>query len=82
MMRIELQNVNTNKLHDEIIKAGIIPKLVEGKDTTTWVTVNDSQYDAVMAVVAAHNPTPLSQSPTVEERLAAAEAVVSALMGV
>jgi hypothetical protein len=56
-MKIELQNVNTNKLHDELIKASIIPELIESLDNTTWVTVDDSQYDAVMAVVAVHNPT-------------------------
>lgn len=59
-MKIELQNVNTCKLHDELIKVGIIPQLVESLDNITWVTVEDGEYDAVMAVVAVHNPTTLS----------------------
>ena len=81
-MRIELQSVNTNKLHDELIEAGIIPQLVESLNNTTWVTIEDSQYDATMAVVAAHNPTPLSQPPTEEERLKSVEDAVTTLMGV
>lgn len=60
-MIIELKDVNTNKLHDELIAVGIIPKLVESLDNTTWVTVEDSQESAVMAVVAVHDPTPKPQ---------------------
>lgn len=58
-MKIELQNVNTNKLHEELIKAGVIPDLVESKDDTTWVTIGEDRYDSVMAVAVAHDPTPL-----------------------
>ena len=63
-MRIELLNVNTNKLHDELIKAGIVPSLVESLNNITWVTVEDSQQLVVMAVVATHNPIPLPISKT------------------
>jgi len=60
-MRIEFKNVNTNKLHDELINSGIIPSLVESLDSTTWVTVEDSQYDAVLAIVAVHSSSPIPQ---------------------
>ena len=63
-MRIELTNVNTNKLHDELIKGGIIPSLVESLDITTWVTVQNNDEIKTMEIVALHNPIPLPQSKT------------------
>lgn len=58
-MRLEYAGVNTNKLHDELIAAGIVPLLVESKDGTTWATFEDGADDAaIAAVVAAHDPTP------------------------
>jgi hypothetical protein len=56
-MKLHFTNVNTNKLHDELIAAGVAPQLVESKDGDTWITVDDSQEAAVNAVVAAHNPS-------------------------
>lgn len=57
-MKLHFTGVNTNKLHDELIAAGIVPQLVESMDADTWITVDVSQVDAVNAVVAAHNPGP------------------------
>jgi hypothetical protein len=74
-MKLEYTGVNTNKLHDELIAAGIVPQLVESDGDTTWITVDDDQVATVDAVVAAHDPTPRPQAPTIEERLAALEAV-------
>lgn len=68
-MRIELKDVNTDKLHDELIKAGIVPSLVESLEGITWVTVEDGQQDAVMEVVAKHNPVPVPQPVNEEEKL-------------
>ena len=79
-MRIELQNVNTNKLHDELINAGVIPSLVESLGTTTWITVEDNQESAVMAVVAVHNPTPLPLNATDDKRIVALEGAINMLM--
>jgi hypothetical protein len=81
-MKIELQNVNTNKLHDELIKARIVPSLVESLDTTTWITVEDSEESAVMEVVSKHNPSPLPQEPSELDRLSAIEDAITMLMGV
>lgn len=69
-MRIELQNVNTNKLHDELIASGINPDLVESKDNITWVTFDENQIETLNAVVGLHNPTPLPQPKTDAEKIA------------
>lgn len=66
-MRIEYTNINTNKLHDELISAGIMPLLVESLDGTTWITyADDTDMTIVDAVVAAHDPVPVVL-PTQEE---------------
>lgn len=86
MTKLEFQNVNTNKLHDELVTAGVIPVLVESTpqkeddaskvSTYTWVTVSDADADAAKALAAAHDPTeiPEVKAPTQEDRLAALEA--------
>lgn len=81
-MRLEFTGVNTNKLHDELISAGVIPQSVESKNGKTWITIEESQVDAANAIVAIHDPTPLPQPPTAEERLESAEAAILALMEV
>lgn len=58
-MKLRFTGVNTNKLHDELIAAGIVPQLVESLDADTWITVDDSQEAAVNAVVAVHDPNAL-----------------------
>ena len=66
----DYQDINPNKLHDELIDAGIIPLLVTSKDGTTWITYSDgTDMDAAQAVVDAHDPTPIPQSPTDSEVL-------------
>jgi hypothetical protein len=68
-MRIELQNVNTNKLHDELIASGITPLLVESLGGTTWISFDeDLDMALVQTIIDAHDPTPLPQPPTPEER--------------
>ena len=42
-MRIEYVNVNTNKLHDELITADINPVLVESLDEKTWIPMQTVQ---------------------------------------
>lgn len=79
-MRLHFTGVNTNKLHDELIAAGVVPQLVESKDNDTWITVEDTQVEHANAIVAVHDPTPKPQSPTAEERLQAAEMMIIALM--
>lgn len=71
-MKLHFTGVNTNKLHDELVAAGVIPQLVESLDADTWITVDDSQEDAVNAVVAVHNPTPKPAKPTDIEMLQSA----------
>lgn len=81
-MKIELQNVNTDKLHDELIAAGIVPSLVESLNKITWVTVEDNEQAKVMEVVSRHNPAILPKEPTELERLSAIEDAITMLMGV
>lgn len=67
-MKVEYLNVNTNKLHDELITAGIKPLLVESLDNKTWITFKDTvDMIAVQAVIDAHNPTPLPPQQTVDD---------------
>jgi hypothetical protein len=64
-MREHYTGVNTNKLHDELIKAGVIPILVESKDNDTWITFADgTDMTVVQTVITAHDPTPLPPQPT------------------
>lgn len=61
-MKKEYINVNTNKLHDELINAGIAPLLVESLNEKTWITfADDVDMTAVQAVIDAHDPTPLPE---------------------
>lgn len=73
-MKKEYIGVNTFKLHDELINAGIVPLLVESKDDKAWITfADDVDMTAVQAVIDVHNPTPLPKEPTSEERLQSLE---------
>lgn len=73
-MKQTYTNVNTNKLHDELINAGIVPLLVESNDTTTWVTyAENTDMSIVQAVLDAHDPTPIPPQPTEQERIDALE---------
>lgn len=73
-MKLEFIGVNTNKLHDELIAAGITPQLVESLEGTTWITVDENQVDAVHSVVTIHDPAPLPTPKTAAERIAELEA--------
>lgn len=64
-MRVEYIDVNTNKLHDELIKAGISLLLVQSRDNTTWITFEENiDMTKVQAIIDAHDPTPLPPKPT------------------
>lgn len=78
-MRLEFKDVNTNKLHDELLIAGVIPKLVQSNENITWITVEGYQVDIVNEVVEKHNPSPVVEIPSLEGRLAALEEL---MMGV
>lgn len=68
-MKKKYNNINPNKLHDELISNGIIPLLVEsnlklGKyiAENTWITFEDNvNVEKVNEIVAKHNPTPIVQ---------------------
>ncbi|WP_313413129.1 hypothetical protein [Sedimentibacter sp.] len=72
-----INNVNPNKLHDELIVAGIVPLSVmhdrkDGEITAenVWMTFADgADMIAVQAVIDAHNPEPIQQEPTEIEKL-------------
>jgi len=78
-MKLHFTGVNTNKLHDELIAAGIVPQLVESLDADTWITIEDSQETAVNAVVVAHDPAPAPEPPDPDEELAAAITAATSL---
>ncbi len=66
-----INNVNPNKLHDELIAKGIIPILVTHDKVTnniainTWITfADDVDMTAVQAFIDAHNPEPLPPNLT------------------
>lgn len=63
-LKIELKDVNSNKLHDELVVNGIIPSLVESLDNKTWIIIEDNEYDALMVVVTIHNPISLPKAKT------------------
>lgn len=75
------RNVNSNKLHDELMRAGITPILVqhdrpEGEyiAPNTWIDFPDgTDMSVVQAIIDAHDPTPIPPTPTAEERLEALE---------
>lgn len=88
-MKVHYSNVNPNKLHDELIKAGVIPVLVqndlkEGEyiANNTWVTFADgTDMELVQKIIDAHEPTLPAQLPTEKERILALEEAILVLMG-
>lgn len=69
-MKKEYINVNTNKLHDELIEVGIVPLLVESLNDKTWITFDDeADIVAIQVVIDAHNPEPLPPQPTSDDYL-------------
>ena len=83
MTRLTYTNINTNKLHDELIAVGIMPLLVESLDGTTWITYADgTDMGAVDAVVLAHDPTPtvVIKTPIADERLDVLEPTVESII--
>ena len=78
-MKLHYQNVNTNKLHDELIAAGIRPWPVESKGNDVYIGMPDDTpkevLEQIAASVAAHNPTPV---PVVDADLELVAAIQSA----
>lgn len=64
MIKLELNNINTCKLHDELIAKNIIPILVESFKDTTWITIEEEQRELVMEVVKIHNKINVVQPKT------------------
>lgn len=70
-----------SKLHDELLAAGFVPRLVEGDGASVSLEF-DSAVDegAVGAVVDAHDPTPPALPLSPVERIAALEAEVQGIL--
>lgn len=89
-MKLEFNNINPNKLHDELIINGIIPILVENDCKegeyiagNTMITFEDDAYTTkINEIVAKHDRTPVMLQPTDNERLASIEIALTTLMGV
>ena len=88
-----VENVNPNKLHDELLNANIdvltlshdiTPEMREQGQyiaENTWITFAEgTDMDLVQQIIDAHDPTPLPQPPTAEERLESAEQAIIMLM--
>lgn len=65
MLKLEFENLNTNKFHDELIVENIKP-IVTSKDNKTWLKFPDldesesTELIAQINVIAnAHDPTPV-----------------------
>lgn len=85
-----VNNVNPNKLHDELINAGLPPILVtndrkEGQIVAenTWIIFEDgTDMNLVQQIIDAHDATPLPPKPSEKERLEALEqAMIEMIMG-
>lgn len=81
-MKINYKNVNTNLLHDELIKNGIVPVLVESTPyydkgdnnpirEDTWITFyDDVDINKVNEIIKAHDPNKTTmQMPTMQEQI-------------
>lgn len=65
---MEILNVNTNKLHDELIASGIRPKLVESIGNKTFITFEEeTNMELVQRIIHAHDPTLVSQFTQLEK---------------
>lgn len=87
-IKITVNNVNPNKLHDELINANLIPLLVthdrvEGEiiAQNTWIEFNDDvDMIAVQIIIDSHDPVPKPQAPTEDERLNLLEQAMNDLL--
>lgn len=67
-----VNNVNPNKLHEELIANGIVPLLVTHNkisgeiiaESTEIIFADNVDMTIVQAVIYAHNPEPLPPEPT------------------
>lgn len=83
-----INNVNPNKLHDELINAGITPILVRHNridseiiaESTEIIFAETTDLTAVQAVIDAHNPEPIPQEPTDKERIAQLEQIIDTML--
>lgn len=50
---------NLDRLHDQLVAAGVPVERIEGVDDTVWITVPDDVDESVIQrIVDAHKPTP------------------------
>lgn len=79
-----IENCNVNKLHTEFVKAGAIPSLVLDLDNGKGDFVFPESVDitVVQAIIDVHNPEPVPQPPTPDERISALETLILQLGGV
>lgn len=77
-----MREYNINKLSHELTKAGIAFGAI---DSRGWVRSSDfaiwiHERPDVAAIIAAHDPTPDPEPPTLQERLEAAELFLGLLL--
>lgn len=73
-MRIQYENVNPTKLHDELLANGVTPLLLENDclegdyiASYTWITFSDDvDITLIQSIVEKHNPTPLILKQSIE----------------
>ena len=66
-----IENVNANKLHDELIASGVTPimVLIRPDESVELMLSDDIDMTAVQAIIDAHNPAPLPPQPTSDDYL-------------
>ena len=78
-------NVNANKLHDELIAVGIVPIFVETENYITKITFREGVDESKVASVRlAHDPTPIVLPPfiSLDKRVAYVETDVDEIITV
>lgn len=83
---MQIKNVNTNKLHDQLISAGLIPAKVEHDKKegdiiaeNTWITfVEGTDMNLVQQIIDSHDPTPIPTQPSEIEILRMEQAKTNA----
>jgi len=87
---MQINNINPTKLHDELIKAGIIPVMVTNDAVdgdyialnTVIIFADGTDMTAVQAIIDTHDPTPLPQPPSeAEQRIIDLEVAMSYILG-
>lgn len=88
MTTITINNVNVNKLANELVAQNVVPKDISSDligseiiaKTATVTFADGTDIDFVQSILDAHDPSPLSKRPTSEERIAMLEDTINFIL--